>query len=436
MNEVKNLRISENSTYSGEVISDGFQNIPNGMGIMKFENHSEIGRFKNGVLKGLAYINFHDWMCVGMINKEAICGWGLKVGKGKFAFGIFENSKIKVNLTPLVSIFWSKAMEEANHFNRSATYVRKNGDIFVGAPQYLLYGAFGFHFLKNGEVFVGRCDYKGNGLTGNFLHFDLDFNITKGYFKDGKLVREIDNSEFIRACEVFVNHKYIDFNINMNYNPNNFLFGEKKLLHIVEIGKTPTNIIVKANIGRLIYNRYESQGGVNENTIWFMYPKSDEYLEERLMNIAKGENPWIPNFSEYCVEFYNDFREAKNSHQVVYKHISCFDENVSYNLDLFDNESFSYDNSIFEDNDNKLLELIPIFNYKKRQLVEQWREGGWNFTYLSVKDYIKSLAETYDVNNFFGWLFDDTSLYDIHIWNLPQEHMDAYFQFLDLFPDL
>ena len=230
MKEVKNMIISDGVTYTGEVKSDGYMDVPHGMGMMKYNDHNETGHFQDGELNGLSYINYHDWMYIGTVHNGVINGWGLKAERGTFTFGVFEDSQIKVNLTPLVAILWSKAMEEASRFNRTATYVRKNGEIFVGAPQYLLYGAFGFHFLKSGDVFVGRCDYDEKGITGKFLHFDLDFNITKGEYEDGNLVREIDDVEFIEACEVFVNHEYIDFDINMNYSMDSFFFGEKKLI--------------------------------------------------------------------------------------------------------------------------------------------------------------------------------------------------------------
>lgn len=439
MKEVKGMMISEGVTYTGEVMSDGYQDVPHGMGMMKYTDHNELGRFQGGELNGVAYLNYHEYMYVGTVHDGLINGWGLKAERGGFTFGVFESSKIKVNLTPLVNVLWSKAMEEAGHFNRSATYVRKSGEVFVGAPQYLLYGEFGFHFLGNGEVFVGRKEYDEKGITGKFLHFDSEFNITKGEYKEGDLVREIDDSEFVSACEVFVDHKYIDFDINMNYNPDNFLFNEKKLLHVVEAGKTPSNIILKANFGRVIGNRFECLGDVNEDTVWFMFPNDDGYLEDRLMDIVNGDNPWMPDFSEYSVEFYNDFREANNDHQVVYKHISCYDADADYELDVFDYE-FSADDDEededFEMNGENALVLIPNFAYKQSQLVEQWRNNTWYYTYPSVRDYVESLAEGDDVENFFGWLFDDARFNNTTVWTLPGNYEDAYQQFLNLFPSI
>ena len=170
-----------------------------------------------------------------------------------------------------------------------------------------------------------------------------------------------------------------------------------------------------------------------------MFPNDDGYLEDRLMDIVNGDNPWMPDFSEYSLEFYNDFREANNDHQVVYKHISCYDADADYELDVFDYE-FSADDDEededFEMNGENALVLIPNFAYKQSQLVEQWRNNNWYYTYPSVRDYVESLAEGDDVQNFFGWLFDDARFNYTTVWTLPGNYEDAYQQFLNLFPSI
>lgn len=444
MKEVTNMLISEGVTYTGETESDGYMDIPHGMGVCKYSDHNEIGRFQNGELNGLAYLNYHEWMMVGIVKNGVINGWGLKVNRGKIEFGIYKESVLRVNLTPLIEIFWNKILEDASMMRRNAISVKKNGNILVGVPQSLLDGQFGFIFLTNGEVFLGRNDYQEKSLTGNFLHFDLNYNITKGLFHNGDLVKVVNDSDFVSACKVWVNHEYMDFDIDMNYSPNNFLFGEKKLLHVVEVGKTPNNLIIKANIGQVSGNRFEYHEGVNEDTIWFMFPIDNEEIENRMLEIANNGNPWLPVFSEYCVEFYNNFREANTSHQVVYTHITCFDAEADYELDAFDyTDPSEYEDQFDEDNNEKenvyghqALRLIPNFSYKKIQLENQWRSNGWYFTYPSVKDYVESLAESEDVENFFGWLFDDPKFNNTEAWNLPQNYREAYFQFINLFPSI
>ena len=147
MKEVKNLIISDGITYSGAVESDGYMDVPHGIGMCKYSDHNELGMFQNGELNGMAYINYHDWMYVGLCHDQLINGWGMKVDKGQVQFGVFENSILKINLTPLIEIFWHKVIEETGKLQKSAISVLKNGEIFVGVPQYLLYGKFGFHFL-------------------------------------------------------------------------------------------------------------------------------------------------------------------------------------------------------------------------------------------------------------------------------------------------
>ena len=99
MKEVKNMQISEGITYSGATETDGYMDVPHGMGIMKYQDHNESGMFQDGELNGIANLNYHDYMYVGLASEGTISGWGMKVDKGKIQFGVFENNELKVNLT-------------------------------------------------------------------------------------------------------------------------------------------------------------------------------------------------------------------------------------------------------------------------------------------------------------------------------------------------
>ena len=114
MEEVKNIKLPNGTTYSGFVKIMNDSQIPHGMGICKYEDHNESGMFQDGNLQGLAYLNYHDWMLIGLSNDGSINGWGLKADRGKLFFGVFEDSVLKINLTPLVQIFWNKIMEEVD----------------------------------------------------------------------------------------------------------------------------------------------------------------------------------------------------------------------------------------------------------------------------------------------------------------------------------
>ena len=70
------------------------------------------------------------------------------------------------------------------------------------------------------------------------------------------------------------------------------------------------------------------------------------------------------------------------------------------------------------------------------KMEDQWRSNGWYYTYPSLRDYVESLAEGDDVENFFGWLFDNPKFNGIEAWNLPHNYQEAYFQFLNLFPSI
>lgn len=446
MKEVKNMQISEGITYSGVTETDGYMDVPHGMGIMKYQDHNESGMFQDGELNGIAYLNYHDYMYVGLASEGTISGWGMKVDKGKIQFGVFENNELKVNLTPLIEIFWQEILSKTSSLSVSAISVKKNGEIFVGAPQHFLKGKFGFHFLNNGEVFLEACEYDASDRTGKFLHFDTDFNIIKGEYKSGELVREIDDDEFVEACEVFINHAYMDFDIDMNYNPNSFYFGEKKMMHIFDMGKTPENIIAKANICKIVNgNSLECPTRECETTTWFAFPLDDD-IEEELMDIMNNEeHPWVPNFDDYCVDFVNNLSNSGSDHLVVYRHKSCWDKDEYYDLDdwystdpeeLGIESNDDYFNGTMEDGIHGMLRFIPDAFEKKSILENQWRSGGWYYTYPSVRDYVYSLASEDDVENFFGWLFNNYQFNGCSIWSLPYPQRNAFEQFLKLFATL
>ena len=66
----------------------------------------------------------------------------------------------------------------------------------------------------------------------------------------------------------------------------------------------------------------------------------------------------------------------------------------------------------------------------------QWRSNGWYYTYPSVRNYVKSLAYGTDVQNFFGWLFNDHRFDNATVWTLPHNYKIALTQFFNLFYNL
>lgn len=444
MEEVKSITLNDGTTYTGCVDYIEGAPVPNGMGIKKFDDHNESGMFKSGSLDGIGYLNYHDWMIIGLCKDGEINGWGIKAERGNVSFGVFENSVLKVDLTPLIQVFWHRINEVASYLNKGLAYTRKTGDIFLGVPESVYGRRLGFHFLNNGEVFLGACEYGKTDRTGKFLHFNLEYNIRKGNYDAGVLVEEIDDEEFIEACEVFVDHAYLDFDITMNYSPESFLLGETKLMHIFEMGKTDSNIIVKANICSIQGNQIHYKGGNSEVTTWFYFPLDDSIEEELVEIMNNEEHPWAPDFSDYRVKFVNNLSNSGSDHLVVYEHISCWDNEAYYDLDIYDyidpedlGIEFSDNEYDYERNGRGVMQqLIPNYSYKAGQLSEQWRSKGWYYDYPSLRDYVYSLGEDDDVSNFFGWLFDNARFNGYRVWNLPPDYHQAFEQFLQLFPSL
>lgn len=219
---VKNVLLPNGAKYIGSAKSNGNNQIPHGMGVCTFRDHQEIGMYQDGVLNGITYLNYHSWMQVGVMKDGTINGWGAKIDMGEITFGVFRNNKLVVDLTPLVEIFWNKIKDECRIRQKTIISALKSGELFIGVPPYLLTkyeNQLGFHFLNNGELFLGVSGYRETAMTGKFLHFDLEYNVTRGEFENGELIREINDEDFISACDVFVNRTYADFDISRNFSP-------------------------------------------------------------------------------------------------------------------------------------------------------------------------------------------------------------------------
>ena len=71
MRDVKNVELSDNSIYTGQLLDDN--DIPNGMGTLKSLDRLEKGHFLNGKLDGVAMINTKEICRLGYI-KEGVFG--------------------------------------------------------------------------------------------------------------------------------------------------------------------------------------------------------------------------------------------------------------------------------------------------------------------------------------------------------------------------
>lgn len=222
LQNVKGIELAKGGTYNGSGYYEYGEFIPHGMGVRTYRDRQEVGMYQDGVLNGIAYFNYHTWMQVGVVKDRKINGWGVKIDMGRISFGVFQDNELKNDLTPLIRYFWEKIKDECERLRKGIISALKSGEIFIGVPPYLLSkyeSQFGFHFLNNGEVFLGVSGSRQTAMTGKFLHFDLDYNITRGEYIDGELVNEISNNDFISACDVFASRAYLDFDISKNYSP-------------------------------------------------------------------------------------------------------------------------------------------------------------------------------------------------------------------------
>ncbi|MBR6631947.1 MAG: hypothetical protein IKK89_08405 [Alistipes sp.] len=456
--ENKKITISEGVTFEGSVISRDGKDLPHGYGIMKFEDHDVQGLFSNGDIDGIAYINYHEWMCVGRVCDGKLNGWGIRARRGEVEFGVFEDGELKVDVTPLVEIYWDEILHKLGETNFKMVNARPdNKEIFIGIPQLTcdIDGDVGFHFLESGDVYLGVSDIfdadSKRAITGRFLHFDTKFNITCGKYENSILVEKSDKNELATKCHTWVNHAYLDFDIEMNYAPSSFLFDKKQLYSIIELGQTNENLIALANPCRISEDGHSCDwdNSRNEDTVWFIFPIDNENIREELEQIySDSEHPWIPDFEEYKVVFLSDLSEDNETlmngeHFAAYKHASCWEDDGLYFLDKWDDVdlgeyglSEQCEEEDLEDDSYLMNSLIPNAYGKKWQLESQWRDNGWYYTYPSVRDYVQSLAmDDGVVPSFFEWLFDDYKMRHSAYWSLTMEQRYAYEQFLKMFAD-
>ena len=147
--------------------------------------------------------------------------------------------------------------------------------------------------------------------------------------------------------------------------------------------------------------------GKNIHTEEFVFGDSRRVVDP-IMRIARSETIWTPN--------QDDFEDVIDEEgKTVHVHMSYYGD------DDYDMTMNSGNNRV----------NVPSAYYKADQLREQWTKG-WMYDY-SLRDYVHSLATGDDVQNFWGWLFDDTSLNKFTYWNLPKEYKDAYQRFLNMF---
>lgn len=335
LKEVKDHRFADGSTYTGSALCYGDSVVPEGMGVRKFDDHSDLGHFHSFILEGVCYRNHHQYMYAGISKWGDLNGWGMQVKDGVFLFGQYRDDRLAVNLTPLVQPFWNRIHELMDGMNTGMVKVQKNPDtVFVGCPQLTWNDRFGFTFRQEGDVFIGQSDLgAGRALTGYYLHLDTDGSITKGYFENGILDRALDdldqNDGFISGVQIWSTYEYIDFDIDMCYDPSMFDISRNYLYGIVEMGETDNDIIIKANPFRRVGNRLQITEWEDETTRWFAFPRKDS-IRRKLMEIQRGDGIWAPLMKDYRVDFVNNIEGSETDHLVVYRHRSCWENDTRY----------------------------------------------------------------------------------------------------------
>lgn len=158
---------------------------------------------------------------------------------------------------------------------------------------------------------------------------------------------------------------------------------------------------------------------IDEDTEDFFF--NEENLINRLIKLAQGNGIWIPNPEDFEDEM---CRDENGIRKRVHLHKSLTDD------DYYENDDFGIPDETPEE---LMTRLIPNMMAKKNSLENQWEQGGWYYSYPNLRDYVRSLGTDDDVEDFFGWLFNDQAYHGCKEWELPDDYFSAYERFLKLF---
>lgn len=186
-----------------------------------------------------------------------------------------------------------------------------------------------------------------------------------------------------------------------------------KIMHIEDgIDSKYGNIhIIMANpVQNNGFGMYHSMT-IGNDTETFFIPANQRLLNQIII-IARGGGLWYPDEDDFVEE--KILNENTNSHIMIHRHVS-----------FFKNE---YDEDLNSGHDAC---LIPNMGNKIQTLNQQFYQGNWFESYYSFRNYVESLAEGDDVQNFWGWLFDRTDFNGCMPWNLPLNYEQEYNRFLD-----
>lgn len=192
--KVEKQKLSDGSIYTGEarLCKDGFYT-PYGYGekILN-KNVSMFGKWIDGRVNGVCYMNMHFAMITGQFRNNHPKGWCLSIQQNRgYVFGYFDEDDCKISLGN--EVLWMIRSIHNFHLYRMWKY----DSIIVG--ERIDRQVIGFHFMNNGDAYVGAEDAAKVEKTGFFFKFTNDGRIQIGFFSKGQLVKAMKPRDVIEA---------------------------------------------------------------------------------------------------------------------------------------------------------------------------------------------------------------------------------------------
>lgn len=424
---VTDVKLKDGTIYTGQAFFDGISYIPNGMGYVKKEECDIHGIYKNGILEGISYRDYHGWINIGYSNLHKFEGWGLKIKNNRITFGIYEKDILRVDITMLLTEIWKEIVKLSNDYEYG---IRKyDNKIFVGICDSNTQ-TFGFHFMNDGNVYFGISDegLNENIVSGIFYKFDNKYNINLAEYEEKNNAIEkgstISTYDFLFHANMLMAELHEAFDISKNYSISNYDIHKKYAYHIIEFGTLTTSkrVIIKANLLKIENEGYSYDPNEDRNTRWFAFPlKFKQYLHD----IMENDEIWMPDLNDFKVDFvYVD--NLGIAQQPIYCHVSFWlnDYNEEFNLyhqhkiGLIDNP---FSDTVMDKPFALLNHLIPNWRNKVAGLKEQFNDS---FCY-DMEEYVESLCSP----DFFLWLFENDQYCNRFYEELPDQFQKAFNKF-------
>lgn len=186
---------------------------PYGLGTYNFSDGDIHKGYFDDIPCGPGYLNQNYDMALGIYQDGRLNGWGLKIVRGKFVFGFWQNGQLIQDETNTTLWIRAQLTENQSTWNGNLIQFSKEefGYIRLGYPQRKTTSilgemdmpAIGFQLFKDGRCIAGTF-ISNDGENGEFAIYYPNRTIKYGYFKNGEVFKHYELKDLQYADDYIV----------------------------------------------------------------------------------------------------------------------------------------------------------------------------------------------------------------------------------------